>query len=135
KTCEHTKRPIGTVSLTTESEKEQEDILSRPLFTRCSTSLAFQVAVDHAFTGSYAKRFRRHDPPSSVTCPCGWGLRDPPHLISSCLRYFHHRIDSGVSGQGQAPHDLHSTVSRWLPAGARPSPRERRTPAQCAIGT
>ncbi|KAH8982977.1 hypothetical protein EDB86DRAFT_2811904, partial [Lactarius hatsudake] len=58
-----------------------------------------QLAVDHAFTGSYAKRFRRHDPPSSVTCPCGWGLRNPPHLISSCPRYFHHRIDSGVSGQ------------------------------------
>ncbi|KAH9011039.1 hypothetical protein EDB85DRAFT_2281880 [Lactarius pseudohatsudake] len=32
-------------------------------------------------------------------CPCGWGLRDPPHLISSCLRYLHHRIDSAITGQ------------------------------------
>ncbi|KAH9046212.1 hypothetical protein EDB84DRAFT_1629057 [Lactarius hengduanensis] len=65
----------------------------------CSTPSAFQLAVDHAFTGSYAKRFRRHGHPSSVTCPCGWGLRDPPHLISSCPRYFHHRTDPSVPGQ------------------------------------
>ncbi|KAH9010292.1 hypothetical protein EDB85DRAFT_1902267 [Lactarius pseudohatsudake] len=91
--------PLWSAATDCERDDKNRKILSRPLFTRRSTSSAFQLAVDHAFTGSYAKRFRRQDPPSSVTCPCGWGLRDPPHLISSCPRYFHHRIDSGVSGQ------------------------------------
>jgi hypothetical protein len=34
----------------------------RPLYSRRTTSTAFQLAVDHAFTGSYAKRFRPADP-------------------------------------------------------------------------
>ena len=35
----------------------------RPKYTRCTTSTALQLAVDHAFTGSYARRFRPLDPP------------------------------------------------------------------------
>jgi hypothetical protein len=42
----------------------------RPLFTRRTTSTTFQLAVDHAFTGSYARRFRPNDPPLSL-----WLLR------------------------------------------------------------
>ncbi|KAH9032393.1 hypothetical protein EDB83DRAFT_2554869 [Lactarius deliciosus] len=44
-------------------------------------------------------RFRPKDPPTSITCPCGWGLRDPPHLISSCPRYLQQRINSAITGQ------------------------------------
>jgi hypothetical protein len=35
----------------------------RPLFPRQTTSTALQLAVDHAFTGSYASKFRPLDPP------------------------------------------------------------------------
>ena len=38
-------------------------IPSQPLYTRRITSTALQLACDHAFTGSYSKRFRRADPP------------------------------------------------------------------------
>ncbi|KAH9013674.1 hypothetical protein EDB85DRAFT_1899608 [Lactarius pseudohatsudake] len=91
--------PLWTAATDCERDDKNRKILSRPLYKRCSTSTAFQLAVDHAFTGSYAARFRPNDPPNSVTCPCGWGLRDPPHLIPSCPRFFNNRIDSGVLGQ------------------------------------
>ncbi|KAH9013861.1 hypothetical protein EDB85DRAFT_2215768, partial [Lactarius pseudohatsudake] len=91
--------PLWTAATDCEWDDKNRKILSRPLYKRRSTSTAFQLAVDHAFTGSYAARFRPNDPPNSVTCPCGWGLRDPPHLIPSCPRFFNNRIDSGVSGQ------------------------------------
>jgi hypothetical protein len=56
----------------------------RPLFPRRTTSTALQLAVDHAFTGSYASKFRPLDPPSSLSCPCGAPLRNPHHLIRNC---------------------------------------------------
>jgi hypothetical protein len=46
----------------------------RPLFTQWTTSTALQLAVDHAFTGSYARRFCPADPPESLWCPCGYHL-------------------------------------------------------------
>ncbi|KAH9158462.1 hypothetical protein EDB89DRAFT_1917717 [Lactarius sanguifluus] len=91
--------PLWTAATDCECDDKNRKILSRLLYKRRTTSTALQLAVDHTFTGSYTQRFRPNDPPNSVTCPCGWGLRDPPHLISSCPRYFHHRIDSGVLGQ------------------------------------
>ncbi|KAH9019214.1 hypothetical protein EDB85DRAFT_2197842 [Lactarius pseudohatsudake] len=91
--------PLWSAATDCERDDKNRRILSRPLYKRRTTSTALQLAVDHAFTGSYAKRFRPDDPPSSITCPCGWGLRDPPHLILSCPRFFQHRINSAVSGQ------------------------------------
>ena len=58
--------------------------LRQPLYTRCTTSTALQLAVDHAFTGSYAARFRPSDPPHSLTCLCGAAMRDPDHIIRRC---------------------------------------------------
>ena len=49
-----------------------------------STSTAFQLTVDHAFTGSYATRFRPSDPPETLTCPCGSRTCDPSHIILDC---------------------------------------------------
>jgi hypothetical protein len=60
----------------------------RPLFTRWTTSTTLQLAVDHAFTGSYAKCFRPADPPESLQCPCGFHLRNPDHIIRHC-RFFY----------------------------------------------
>ncbi|KAH9010109.1 hypothetical protein EDB84DRAFT_1516786 [Lactarius hengduanensis] len=91
--------PLWSAATDCERDDKNRKILSRPLYKRRTTSTTFQLAVDHAFTGSYAARFRPRDPPNAITCPCGWGLRDPPHLILSCPRYFNNRIDSGVSGQ------------------------------------
>jgi hypothetical protein len=49
-------------------EKDERGRKTRhPLFPRRTTSTALQLAVDHAFTGSYAAKFRPLDPPSSVT--------------------------------------------------------------------
>jgi hypothetical protein len=55
----------------------------RPKYPRRVTSTALQLAVDHAFTGSYAARFRPSDPPESLLCPCGAPLRTPQHLTWS----------------------------------------------------
>jgi hypothetical protein len=62
-------------------EKDKQGRKTRcPLFPRQTTSTALQLAIDHAFTGSYASRFRPLDPPSSLTCPCGHHLRNPQHV-------------------------------------------------------
>ena len=49
----------------------------KPTYHRRQTSTAFQLAVDHAFMGSYAKHFRPLDPPESHACECGHPMRDP----------------------------------------------------------
>jgi hypothetical protein len=64
-------------SAATAMEKDERGRKTRrPLFSRRTTSTTLQLAVDHAFTGSYAKRFRPLDPPSSLRCPCGHPVTD-----------------------------------------------------------
>ena len=71
-----------------EATKTQLDVFGRkskrPLYRRHITSTALQLAVDHAFTGSYAARFRPSDPPETLSCPCGSRTRDPSHIILIC---------------------------------------------------
>jgi hypothetical protein len=75
--------PLWSAAVDMEKD-ERGKKTKRPLYSRKTTSTAFQLAVDHAFTGSYAKRFRPSDPPETLTCPCGAPLRmsricrDPP---------------------------------------------------------
>jgi hypothetical protein len=71
-----------------------------PLFTRWTTSTALQLAVDHAFTGSYAKRFRPSDPPESLRCPCGYHLRNPDHLIQHCWFHYLHCLSCLIITRG-----------------------------------
>src|SRR6266702_5070820 len=59
----------------------------KPLFTRCTTSTTIQVAVDHAFTGTYVTQFRPTDPPEACTCRCGYYIRSSTHIIHACHRY------------------------------------------------
>jgi hypothetical protein len=72
----------------------------RPLFTRRTTSTTLQLAVDHAFTGSYARRFRPNDPPHSLRCPCGFHLRNPDHLIRHCRFFYLHRLSNLIISRG-----------------------------------
>ena len=80
--------------------KIEEDELGRkvtlPLYHRRTTSAAFQLAVDHAFTGSYAKRFRPSDPPESLLCTCGNVLRSPSHIITACSLHYQDRVNAGI---------------------------------------
>ena len=59
-------------------------IPSQPLYTQRTTSIALQLACDHSFTGSYSKCFRQANPPEFHSCLCGYGLRNPTHLILHC---------------------------------------------------
>jgi hypothetical protein len=72
----------------------------RPLFMRRTTSTTLQLAVDHAFTGSYARRFRPNDPPQSLRCPCGFHLRNPDHLIRHCRHFYLHRLSNHIISRG-----------------------------------
>jgi hypothetical protein len=72
--------PLWTAAVTREKD-ERGRKTRHPLFTQRTTSTAFQLAVNHAFTGSYAKYFRPADPPESLRCPCGFHLCNPNHLI------------------------------------------------------
>ncbi|KAH9025286.1 hypothetical protein EDB85DRAFT_2292274 [Lactarius pseudohatsudake] len=73
----------------------------KALFTRRTTSTAFQVAVDHAFTGSYSTRFRPADPPETRRCPCGEPLRSSVHTLYHCQRYYFERHAFGVVKYGR----------------------------------
>jgi hypothetical protein len=82
-------------------EKDERGRKTRcPLFTRQTTSTALQLAVDHAFTGSYARRFRPNDPPLSLQCPCGFHLHNPNHLIRHCQFYYLHRLSNQIISRG-----------------------------------
>ena len=68
----------------------------KPIYHRRQTSTAFQLAVNHAFTGSYAKRFRPSDPPETHACECGHHLRDPDHFIRHCPLLSQQRRDTRI---------------------------------------
>jgi hypothetical protein len=72
----------------------------RPLYSRRTMSTAFQLAVDHAFMGSYAQRFRPADPPKSLTCPCGAPLRTPQHITRECPLFYQTRVNHAIHTHG-----------------------------------
>jgi hypothetical protein len=84
-----------------------------------TTSAALQLAVDHAFTGTYARRFRPADPPETTTCPCGARTRSPSHLIRECPRLLttphqcRHTHTQSHAHIGEAPF-LHQTRASTL---------------------
>jgi hypothetical protein len=81
----------------TEVKKDNNGKKTRiPKYSRHATSAALQLAVDHAFTGTYARRFRPADPPETTTCPCRAHSRSPSHLICKCLCLLQHCINAGI---------------------------------------
>jgi hypothetical protein len=56
--------------------------------------------VDHAFTGSYAQRFRPADPPETLTCPCGTLLRTPQHITWECPLFYQTRVNHAIHTHG-----------------------------------
>ena len=68
----------------------------RSVHHRRTTSTALQLAVDHAFTGSYTSRFRPSDRPSTYSCTCGEVLRDPDHILRECRLFYQPRIDTAI---------------------------------------
>jgi hypothetical protein len=91
--------PLWSAAVAMEKD-ERGQKTRRPIFTRRTTSTVFQLAVDHAFTGSYARRFRPNDPPSSLRCPCGFHLRNPDHLIRHCRYHYLHRLSNQIISCG-----------------------------------
>jgi hypothetical protein len=73
----------------------------RPLYSRRTTSTALQLAVDHAFTGSYAQRFRPADPPETLSCPCGAPLRTPQHITRECPLFYQTRVNHAIHTHGR----------------------------------
>jgi hypothetical protein len=104
-------------SATTAMEKDKWGRKTRhPLFSRRTTSTTFQLAVDHAFTGSYAKRFRPLDPPSSLRCPCRHPLHTPHHLIRDCHLFYLKRVGHKIIRMATHSLSKHSFLltHKWL---------------------
>jgi hypothetical protein len=91
--------PLWSAAVAMEKD-EQGCKTRRPIFSWWTTSTTFQLAVDHAFTGSYARCFRPNDPPSSLWCPCGYHLRNPDHLIRHCRLHYLHRLSNQIISRG-----------------------------------
>jgi hypothetical protein len=89
-------------SAATAMEKDKQGRKTRcPLFSRRTTSTTLQLAVDHAFTGSYTKRFRPLDPPPSLRCPCSHPLRTPHHIIRDCRLFYLQRVGHRITANGR----------------------------------
>jgi hypothetical protein len=91
--------PLWSAAVAMEKDKRGRKTW-RPLFSQRTTSTALQLAVDHAFTGSYARRFCPTDPPESLRCPCGFHLRNPDHLIRHCRFFYLHRLSNHIISRG-----------------------------------
>jgi hypothetical protein len=83
-----------------------------PLYSHRTTSTAFQLAVDHAFMGSYAQRFRPADPPETLTCPCGTPLCTPQHITRECPIFYQSCVNHAIHTYGHtiaysAPYNSH----------------------------
>jgi hypothetical protein len=89
-------------SAVTAMEKDKQGCKTwRPLFSRQTTSTTLQLAVDHAFTGSYTRRFRPSDPPASMRCPCRHPLHNPHHLIRDCRLFYLQRVGHRLIDHGR----------------------------------
>ena len=73
--------------------------VKHPLYKHCTTSIALQLAVNHAFTESYAIWFWPSDPLESLSCMCGSVLRAPFHIITSCPFHYQDRVNTGIHNQ------------------------------------
>lgn len=89
-------------SAATATEKDAHGRVKKRCFDRKTTSTALQIAVDHAFTGSYVSRFRPNDPIDALYCPCGIeeNYRIARHIIYDCPRYGEHFIIAGIYRSG-----------------------------------
>ena len=68
----------------------------KPKYTRCTTSTALQLAVNHAFTRSYTRQFQPADPPETHLCICRPVLRDPLHLLTKCPLFHQQRVEAVI---------------------------------------
>ncbi|KAH9165081.1 hypothetical protein EDB89DRAFT_1911709 [Lactarius sanguifluus] len=69
------------------TEREKDDRgrqTGRPLYTWQTTSTALQLAVDHAFSGTYVIRFRPGNPEEASACPCGALFKMDMHILYDC---------------------------------------------------
>ena len=76
--------------------------------TRHCTSTAIRLAVGHAFTSDYTRRFRLDIPESENACECGFNDRSWTHLIYACP-LFHHARDRAAfqcRWADKSPHEL-----------------------------
>src|SRR6202046_4969292 len=96
--------PLWRMATDCKRDAKGRKLLTQPLYSRRTTSTAFQLATDHAFTGTYSQRFRPSDPAESRWCPCGRVVaRSPTHLILHCPRHVQHRRNVGITGRYNPP--------------------------------
>ena len=66
-----------------------------PCFSRHTTTTALRLAVGHAFTSDYARRFRPDIPEEDNHCPCGFPDNSFHHLLYDCPRHTEARRSAG----------------------------------------
>jgi hypothetical protein len=86
---------------TTAMEKDAQGKKTKhPHYSCRTTSTALQLAVDHAFTGSYAQWFHPADPPETLTCPCSNPLHTPHHITQECPLFYQHHVNHAIHTHG-----------------------------------
>ena len=64
-----------------------------PLFSRHTTSTAFRLAVGHAFTSEYTRRFRPDLDGDVLACPCGFPDHSFYHILYDCRLHSRVRVE------------------------------------------
>ena len=64
-----------------------------PLFSRHTTSTAFRLAVGHAFTSEYTRRFRPDLDGDDLACPCGFPDHSFYHIVYDCRLHSRVRVE------------------------------------------
>ncbi|KAF8261662.1 hypothetical protein EI94DRAFT_1809968 [Lactarius quietus] len=79
--------------------------------TRHTTSTALRLAVGHAFTSDYTKRFRPDIPPDELYCECGFTDCSWFHLVYDCPRFEEARTTAAGHARWDSfsPQDLMGT--------------------------
>ena len=83
-----------------------------PLFSRHTTSTALRLAVGHAFTSEYTRRFRPDLAGTDMACPCGWPDHSFYHLLYECHlhRTARHNANPALRWASEPPDFFLSTM-------------------------
>ena len=72
-----------------------------PVYSRHTTTTALRLAVGHAFTSDYSRRFRPDIPEDQLACRCGWPSHSFHHLLYECPRGYPFRRQTNWDWHGR----------------------------------
>ena len=85
---------------------------AKPPPSRSTFCTALRLAVGHAFTAEYTRRFKREFEPLDVICECGYEERTLAHILFDCPLFLRARNEAEIDNRRLRPSifDLFGTI-------------------------